>query len=367
MSNAPLASVRVLDLTRLLPGPLLTCWMADLGAEIVKLEDPNGGDYTRSLSPEMFAILNRNKKSIRMDLKQPEARDRFLQLVGDFDVVIEQFRPGIMDQWGCGYEAMKAANPKLVVCAITGYGQTGPYKDLAGHDMNYCAIAGALDQIGAAGGPPVQGNYQIADIAGGSLSAGLGILSAVIRARATGEGGFVDISMTDCTFGMQIVPLSTVRTLGQSLPRGSDMLNGGLPNYSTYECKDGRYAALGSLEPKFWFNFCKAVGDPELTKMPITPGPGGAKAREQVAELFKTRTRDEWMELLKDADCCFMPVLKPEEAMQDPHIQSRGLVVNDPDGKPQYLCPIKISGHESALHQAAPELGAHDAEILGDH
>ena len=365
MSTAPLSSVRVLDLTRLLPGPLLTCWLADLGAEVVKLEDPNGGDYTRSLSPEMFAVLNRNKKSIRMDLKNPEHRDRFLAMANDYDVVIEQFRPGVMDKLGCGYEALKAVNPKLVVCAITGYGQTGPYKDLAGHDMNYCAIAGALDQIGPAGGAPVQGNFQIADIAGGSLSAGLGILSAVIRARDTGEGGFVDISMTDCAFGMQVVPLSTVRTLGQSLPRGGDMLNGGLPNYSTYECKDGLYAALGALEPKFWFNFCAAVGDPALTKLPITPGPGGAKARAQVADLFRTKTRAEWMELLKDADCCFTPVLKPEEAQQDPHLIARGMIVTDPDGKPQYPCPIKISGHENGLREAAPALGAHEAEILG--
>ena len=365
MSTAPLASVRILDLTRLLPGPLLTCWLADLGAEVVKLEDPNGGDYTRSLTPEMFAAVNRNKKSIRMDLKNPEQRDRFLELAKDFDVVIEQFRPGVMDKLGCGYEALKAVNPKLVVCAITGYGQTGPYKDLAGHDMNYCAIAGALDQVGTDGGPPIQGNFQIADIAGGSLSAGLGVLSAVIRARATGEGGFVDISMTDCTFSMQVISLGTVRTLGQSMPRGNDMLNGGLPNYSVYECLDGKYAALGALEPKFWFNFCKAVGDPALAKLSIAPGPSGAAGRQTVIDLFKTKTRADWMELLKDADCCFTPILTPEEAQQDAHIQARGLVITGPDGKPQYACPIKISGHENILREPAPALGAHEAEILG--
>lgn len=365
MSTAPLESVRVLDLTRLLPGPLLTCWLADLGAEVVKLEDPKGGDYTRTMSPEMFAVVNRNKKSIRLDLKQADDRDKFLEIVKDFDIIIEQFRPGLMDRWGCGYEAIKAVNPKAVVCAITGYGQTGPYRDLAGHDMNYCAIAGALDQVGQDGGPPTLSNFQVADIAGGSLSAGVGVLAALTRARATGEGGFVDISMTDCTFGMQVVALGTVRTMGHSMPRGSDMLSGGLPNYNVYACKDDKYVALGALEPKFWFNFIKGANEPELAKLSIAPGPAGAKARETVAAVFRKRDRAEWLELLADADCCIAPVLKPEEAQQDPHLQARGMIVQDSDGKPQYPCPIKISGHENRMRETAPALGSHDSEILG--
>ncbi|HXG28711.1 MAG TPA: CaiB/BaiF CoA-transferase family protein, partial [Nevskiales bacterium] len=252
MSNPLLSGIRVLDLSRLLPGPFCTLYLAQLGAEVIKIEEPDGGDYTRAMSPELFQLVNRGKKSVTLDLRRAEDVALFKRMVAQADVVLDSFRPGVMERLGCGYETLKAINPRLVYAALTGYGHTGPYRDKAGHDMNYRGYAGELEQNGGSGGAPATGNFQVADLAGGALTCAIGILAAVIGARASGEGAFVDVAMLDGTLALQAVALGTLRAHGRVQPRGEDMLSGALPNYSLYKCRDGKYLAVGALEPKFF-------------------------------------------------------------------------------------------------------------------
>ncbi len=363
MNNSLLAGVKVLDLSRLLPGPHCTMLLAQLGAEIIKIEEPNGGDYARSLSAEMFAVVNRGKQSLTLDLRKPEGVALLKQLVADADVLLESFRPGVMDKLGCGYETLKAINPKLVFAALTGYGQSGPYRDRAGHDMNYCGYAGALDQIGNADSGAVLSNTQIADLAGGSLTCAVGILAAVIGARTSGHGAFVDSAMLDGTLALQVVALSTLRTAGKTLPRGSDMLTGGLPNYNLYECADGKWFALGSLEMKFWQSFCERAGRPDLGKRPIAPGKLAQEVQAEVAALFKTRTRDEWEEALASADACTSGIYTLEEALQNEQVLARGMV-ETVDGKPAIGAPLQFRDAAAVKTADAPGLGEHTQAIL---
>jgi crotonobetainyl-CoA:carnitine CoA-transferase CaiB-like acyl-CoA transferase len=315
------------------------------------------------MTDEMFQVLHRNKRGMTLDLRKPAAREVLKRLVRDADILVDSFRPGVMGELGVGYEVLKAENPKLVFCALTGYGQDGPYRDRAGHDNNYLGYAGVLDQIGKRGGPAVLSNVQIADLAGGGLTAVVGILAAVIRARATGQGGFVDISMLDGSLALQVVSLSTQRTVGQSKSRGDDMLSGAIPNYDVYPCKDGKYFILGSLEPKFWQAFCKAVGRPELGNRPLSAGPAVEGLRKEVAELFLTRTRDEWNELLHEHDACATPLLSLEESMQNEQVRARNMVVEF-KGKPLLACPIKLDGYQFEVTRPAPKLGEHTREVL---
>ena len=262
--NPLLSGLSVLDLSRLLPGPFCSLYLAQLGATVIKIEEPGTGDYARLLSPEMFALVNRGKKSITLDLKKPEDVAKLHALAKTADVVLESFRPGVMDKLGCGYAALKAINPRLVFCALTGYGQDGPWRDKAGHDLNYCGYAGALDQTGAADAAPAMSGFQIADLAGGALTAALGIVAAAMGAKASGEGCFVDAAMLDGTLALQTTTLSTLRAVGEAAARGSDMLSGALPNYAVYETADGQHIAMGALESKFFMAFCKAVERPDL-------------------------------------------------------------------------------------------------------
>ncbi|HWW04819.1 CaiB/BaiF CoA-transferase family protein [Collimonas sp.] len=362
MANPLLSGIRVLDLTRLLPGPFCSFYLAQLGAEVIKLEEPQGGDYARLLAPELFTLVNRGKKSVTLDLRQPEALAVLKKMVAQADVLIESFRPGVMDKLGCGYQELKAINPRLVYAALTGYGQTGPYKDRAGHDMNYCAYAGLLDQTGAADGAPVLSNFQSADLAGGALTCALGILAAVIGARASGQGSMVDVGMLDGTLALQALSLATIRTLGESRARGSDMLSGALANYSIYTCADGKHVAMAALEPKFFFNFCKAVGRPDLAAMPLAPGPDGAALRSALEVLFKTRSRDEWELLLADRDCCISGIYTPQEALENPQVKARGLIRME-DGKPVADLPIKFSD-APGVSGTCPALGADTSSVL---
>ncbi|AMO94212.1 coA-transferase III family protein [Collimonas fungivorans] len=362
MANPLLSGIRVLDLTRLLPGPFCSLYLAQMGAEVVKLEEPQGGDYARMLSPELFTLVNRGKKSVTLDLRQPEAVAVLKVMVAQADVLIESFRPGVMDKLGCGYQELKIINPRLVYAALTGYGQTGPYKDRAGHDMNYCAYAGLLDQSGAAGGPPALSNFQSADLAGGALTCALGILAAVIGARASGHGTMVDVGMLDGTLALQALSLATVRTLGASAARGGDILSGGLANYSIYACADGKHVAMAALEPKFFLNFCKAVGRPDLAALPLAPGPDGAALRSALEVLFKARSRDEWELLLADRDCCVSGIYTPQEALDNPQVKARGLVRMD-DGKPLPDLPIKFSDAAGTTGDC-PALGSDTSSVL---
>lgn len=363
MNNPLLQGLTVLDLSRLLPGPYCALTLAQLGATVIKVEEP-AGDYTRLLSPELFALVNRGKQSITLDLKQPADQARLHALVRSADVLLESFRPGVMDKLGCGYETLKGINPRLVYCALTGYGQTGPLRDAAGHDMNYCGYAGVLDQTGAAGGPPTLSNFQIADLAGGALTAALGILAAVHGARGSGQGCFVDAAMLDGTLALQAVTTATQRTLGRANPRGADMLSGALPNYSTYACADGKYLAVGALEQKFFLAFCAAVGRPDLAKSKLAPGPGGEATRAAMAELIASKTRDQWAVELARADCCVTPILTPDEALQGEQVQARGLV-EQVGGKPALGAALVFDGERPAPLAEAPKLGADNLRLLG--
>ncbi len=361
--NPLLSGVRVLDLSRLLPGPFCTLYLAQMGAEVIKIEEPNGGDYAR-LSPELFNQINRAKKSVTLDLRKADDVHAFKQLVATADVVLESFRPGVMDKLGCGYEELRQINSRLVYAALTGYGQTGPYRDRPGHDINYRGYAGELDQTGLAGGTPAAGNFQVADLAGGALTCAVGILGALIGARASGVGSFVDVSMTDGTLALQVLALATTRSTGQALPRGSDMLSGALPNYGAYACADGKYLAVGALEPKFFSRMCQLLQRPDLLKKPQGFGAAGAELRQELAKLFKTRSRDEWEQLLAGEDSCVSAVLTPQEALQDEHFRARGMIVEE-GGKPAFNLPIQFS-NAFVRGGRSPGLGEHTAEVVGN-
>jgi len=361
-TNPLLSGIRILDLTRLLPGPFCTLYLAQMGADVIKVEEPQGGDYARSLAPELFALVNRGKKSVALDLRRPEAVAIFKKMAEGADVVIESFRPGVMDRLGCGYAELSAVNPRLVYAALTGYGQTGPYKDRAGHDMNYCGYAGVLDQTGVSGGAPALSNVQMADLAGGALTCALGILAAVIGAKASGTGTLVDVSMLDGTLALQVMALATVRTLGHAHARGNDMLTGGLPNYSVYACADGKNVAMAALEPKFFLEFCRVVNRPDLARMPLAPGEGGAALRAELSALFMTKSRDEWESMLGDEDCCVSAIYTPEEALGNAQVRARGMVETSA-GKPALGMPIHFSC-ASVTGGESPALGADTRAVL---
>ena len=268
-TTGPLQGIRILDLTRLLPGPLATMLMADMGAEVIKIEDPNAPDYVRNFPPYQngeslnYLSLNRSKRSVLLDYRTDEGRATFFDLVKTADVVIEQFRPGYLANLGLGYEAARVHNPLIIYVSVTGYGQTGPYAHLAGHDINYVGLSGVLGMTGEADGPPVQAGVQLADIAGGSYMAVIGTLAALTARQQQGVGQHVDVSMTDGAMPLlQSVFAMHVGQMAEAV-RGSAPLSGGLPNYGVYPCQDGRYVALGTLEPKFWTKFCRLVEKPD--------------------------------------------------------------------------------------------------------
>jgi crotonobetainyl-CoA:carnitine CoA-transferase CaiB-like acyl-CoA transferase len=360
----PLAGIRILDLTRLLPGPVATLHLADLGADVIKIEDPQVGDYARTLGTGQgadsayFRMINRNKRGLLLDLKKPAGVEVFLRLAETADVIVESFRPGVVDKLGVGYAAVTAVNPKIAYCSISGYGQDGPYKDLAGHDINYLGYAGVLDQIGREGGDPALPNFQIADLLGGALTAAMGILAVVLEAQRSGRGRYIDVAMTDSVLAHTYFSMLRLNDAGHSLPRGSDLLSGGLPCYAAYRCADGRYMAVGALEGKFWKTCCALLGQPAWSERQWDAG-----LRSEVAALFATRTRDDWAKLFAAVDCCVTPVLTPEEAVDDAQITARGMVLRD-DGLTQFAPPLKLSDHEFTIRQAAPKAGEHSAEIL---
>jgi alpha-methylacyl-CoA racemase len=360
----PLAGIRILDLTRLLPGPVATLHLADLGADVIKIEDPQVGDYARTLGTGQgadsayFRMINRNKRGLLLDLKKPAGVEVFLRLAETADVIVESFRPGVMDKLGVGYAAVTAVNPKIAYCSISGYGQDGPYKDLAGHDINYLGYAGVLDQIGREGGDPALPNFQIADLLGGALTAAMGILAVVLEAQRSGRGRYIDVAMTDSVLAHTYFSMLRLNDAGHSLPRGSDLLSGGLPCYAAYRCADGRHMAVGALEGKFWKTCCALLGQPAWSERQWDAG-----LRSEVAALFATRTRDDWAKLFAAVDCCVTPVLTPEEAVDDAQITARGMVLRD-DGLTQFAPPLKLSDHEFTIRQAAPKAGEHSAEIL---
>jgi alpha-methylacyl-CoA racemase len=356
--NTLLAGVRVIDLSRLLPGPYCSLLLAQYGAEVIKIEEPQGGDYARSLEPQLFEIVNRGKRSLTLDLRKVEDVDALASLVGSADVLLESFRPGVMDRLGCGYSTLRARNPRLVYAALTGYGQYGPLRDAASHDLNALAVSGVLDQIGSAGRPPALSNLPIADLAAGALHCASAILAAVIGARSSGAGAYIDASLLDGSFALNLMAMAAIRRDGHAPPRGADLLSGALARYAVYECADGGYIALAALEPKFWAAFCTAVERPDLAA-----DAGSERIAAELQALFRTRTRDQWDALLGAADCCACAVLTPEEAMRHPQLVARGMV-EQAAGGPASACAVKFVDARVPQLADAPKLGEANRELL---
>ena len=368
-----LAGIRVLDLSRMLPGPFASMMLGDLGAEVIKVEEPTVGDPTRQSRPALgkqsaaFLQVNRNKKSIALDLKQREARDIFLQLAATADVILEQFRPGVVDRLGIGYEAVKPVNPRLIYCALTGFGQSGPHRDRSGHDMNYLALAGVLGLTTDESGKPVIPGVQVADLAGGMVAA-FAILAALMARERTGRGQYVDVSMFDVMLSMLAVPAAH-HFAGHTVDVGGKYaLTGAYPFYNVYATSDGKYMTLGALEPKFWANFCRAVGREELIARQFDDGERRNQLFAEVSAIFKTRTQGEWVELMRDADCCCEPVLSMTEAFAHAQTTVREMVTHITTSGGEQIAqlgpPYKLSDTPPQMHAVAPALGEHSDELL---
>lgn len=372
--DRPLAGIRVLDLTRLLPGPMCTLHLADMGADVIKVEDPGAGDYARWIGRRArvnsldFLAMNRNKRAINLDLKHPAGAALFLRLAETADVVVEGFRPGVADRLGVGYAAVAAVNPRAVYCSITGYGQTGPLADKAGHDVNYLALSGALDQTGAAGGPPAIGNFQIGDLAGGTLTAAMSICAALVGTQRTGRGRHLDVAIADAVLTHMVIAAATLAGEGATAPRGRDKLTGGLPCYGVYATADGRWLAVGALEPKFWVQVCAALGRPDLADRGHLEGDAGELVRAEVAAVIASRPLAHWADLFAPLDCCVTPVLTLEEAMESAHALARGLVVTHehPVEGPvrQFAPPVRMGAGPVAVDRPAPMQGEHTDAVL---
>jgi alpha-methylacyl-CoA racemase len=391
----PLEGIKVLDLSRLLPGGFCSLLLADFGADVLKVEDTGAGDYIR-LSPPyidgaedsaksaLFLSLNRNKRSIRLDLKSEGGREALLALVRESDVVLESFRPGVLDRLGVGYERMREVNPGIVYCAITGYGQTGPKRDAAGHDMNYLGLVGLLGLTGERGGEggdggPVQSAGQIADLGGGALMGAFGILAALHERDGTparqghpgrkgsGEGQIVDVSMADGALSWLAMVAAAYFADGAVPRRGELLLAGSVICYRPYECADG-WVSLGALEPKFWQAWCRGVGREDLIEKQFEHP--GSEAHGQVVEIFKARPRAEWEAFAREHDCCLEPILELDEALSSELVREREMVVEiDQPGaeRPvrQLGIPVKLTrtpGQHARL--PGPTLGEHTEEVL---
>jgi len=372
--DAPLAGVRVLDLTRLLPGPMCTLHLADLGADVVKVEDTGEGDYARTLSATpaarassmtaWYRAINRNKRSIAIDLKMPSGHAAFMALARTADVIVEGFRPGVVRKLRVDYESVCADNPRIVYCALSGYGQTGPRAASAGHDINYLGYSGTLEYTGARDGPPTLSNLQIADLLGGAASAAIGILGALFGAARTGRGRHVDVAMADAVLAHQIFLLGALEDAGAVAPRGCDLLTGGVPCYGVYATRDGRFLAVGALEEKFWRTLCEALQQPELVPLQFATGAEGERTRGMLEAIFASATLAQWRERLERVDCCVTPVLTFEEALADAQFAARGMTLRRPDGTRQYAPPFKLSPPSFAVVRDAPRHGEHTDEVL---
>jgi crotonobetainyl-CoA:carnitine CoA-transferase CaiB-like acyl-CoA transferase len=368
-----LAGLRVLDLTRLLPGPFCTLMLADLGADVIKIEEP-GGDPARYYPPlqgdtgSLFLLVNRNKRSLTLDLKTDEGRQRMLQLVERSDVLVESFRPGVMDRLGLSYAVLAERNPRLIYASLSGFGQAGPYRDRPAHDLNYLALAGVLGYNVDAAGHPFPPAVQVADLGAGTFGA-VAILAAVIARQQTGQGQAVDVSLYGSAVAWLPTLIASLFATGTAVPPGEPMLAGGLAQYDVYATADGRYVTLGALEPKFLANFLNAVGQPELIALAAT-AQGRHRLREALRGLFATRTLAEWTAALAGVETCFAPVNTLAEAVDDPQAQALGMFTSVEHPRlgslPQLAPPFAFSATPAAIRRPPPDLGEHNAEILAE-
>lgn len=379
----PLDGIKVLDLTRLLPGEYCLMMLADFGAEVIKVEDTGKGDYSRWKHPlfsnamvddtisAYFAALNRNKKSMKLNLKDPAGKEIFLKLTGNADVVLESFRPGVMDRLGVGYEILKKINPALIYCALSGYGQDGPYRLKPGHDSNYLGIAGVLGMQGVRGGPPIMSGIQIADVCGGGQMSFEGILLSLLARAKTGKGQFVDISMLD--FSVSLLAQHAGNFFGDGEePRRSEMnLNGGYACFNIYKAGDGKYIVLAALEDKFWEQFCIAIKKEHFIKDIMADLPRQLEIMAELQSLFEQKSCAEWMEFFEKVDTCITPVNNLQEAFSDPQVLHRkmlqSLTYQSAHGKKtikQVGIPIKLSETPGSLRMGPPRFGQHTDEVL---
>ena len=369
-----LTGLKMLDLTRLLPGPYCSLLLADMGMDVLKIEDLEMGDYMRQMGPirkqdsAFFLALNRNKKSMKLNLKVNEGREIFYKLIHSYDIVLEGFRPGVMDRLGFGYEELKKRNPRVILCSLSGYGQDGPLRERSGHDINYIGLGGILELIGPARGGPVIPGIQIADIGGGGMMAAIAILAAIVHRNKAGKGQYLDISMLDGVISWLSIHAGKY-FMDKELPhRGEMVLSGRYACYQIYPTKDERYMSLGALEPKFWMNFCEAIGQREFILNQFSEGEEQHRMIEAIQQLFKTKTQKEWVDVFKNMDACCEPILTFEEVFQHPQVLHRQMVKDfehPVEGKNRQVgTPIKSFPDSREVDIRPPLWGEHTLEVL---
>jgi crotonobetainyl-CoA:carnitine CoA-transferase CaiB-like acyl-CoA transferase len=367
-----LNGIRVLDLTTLYPGPLATMMLADLGAEVIRIEHPDHPDKVHLLPPFLgkesaaYLALNRSKRSLALDIRKDAGREVFFDLVRKADVVAEQFRPGVIDVMGIGYDQAATFNPRVIYLSITGFGQDGPYRQKAAHDINYISLTGLLSQVKKDNQPVLPG-FQLADVAGGSYMALIACMVALWHREKTGKGQRVDVAMADAVLPLLTLQLSQYWG-SQGVGQVINPFDGSFPFYGVYECADGKPVSLGALEPKFWSNFCKMVDRPEWLPSQFATGEEGARVRGEVAALFKQKTRDEWLKLAEVHDICLSEIHELEDLERDPQLRSRQMIIETEQGGGLKLkgvgVPIKFSDSQPDKPEPAPMIGEDSIEIL---
>jgi len=370
----PLEGIHVLDCTRLLPYQYCSLILSDLGAEVLKIEEPREGDYSRwgdrsrSYESTAFAMANRNKKSMKLNLKDERGKEIFKKLIFSYDVLVESFRPGVMERLGLGYEALCRLQPDIVYCSATGYGQHGPYATRAGHDINYLGISGILRCTGEHTGRPVIPGIPIGDMAGGGIFTALAIIAALLGRERTGEGQYIDVAQTDVLTSLNLLNIAEALAQQKGQKARPYNLRGASLCYNTYMTRDGKYMALGALEEKFWRNFCKAVGKEEWISNHLAPYEEGNETTEALKALFAGKTQKEWNDLFENVDTCLTPVLRPEDTLNDSHLRARETIteMDDPQrGETvQIGFPAKFSEELNLKRSPAPSFGQHTKDLL---
>ncbi|MCB1190761.1 MAG: CoA transferase [Leptospiraceae bacterium] len=371
--DLPLKGVQVVDLSLLLPGPLCSMYLADMGAEVIKIENPRAKDPTRVMFqsptgiPYLYLMVNRNKKAITLNLKKEKAKEVLFKLLENADILLEGFRPDALDGMGIGYEVLKQKFPRLIYCGIYGYGSTGPYKDMAGHDANYLALSGLLDQIGSKNSPSLAG-FQLADIGGGTLTALVSILAALYSREKTGKGQKIDVSMMESS--LQFLSLYAGIFLSNNIPpeRGNELLSGKIPNYNIYETKEGRFVCLGALEERFFKTFLRQIGQEDLLERYPLQEENFEILKAKLKEFFSSKTLGDLQVLFQNPDCCLTPIKNLKEVMEDKHLLERGMIysVDHPTygNIVQFAPPFRFSDAICKYNTHPPEHGEHNMEIL---
>lgn len=370
-----LDGISVLDLSRLAPGPYCSMLLGDLGADVVLVEAPP--EFLRSRSVDnndalaerrrAYNALGRNKRSIVINLREPDGRHILHQMCKDVDVVLEGFRPGVVSRLGADYQTISDINPRVVYCSISGYGQSGPYRDIVGHDINYISTGGALGLIGRPGQKPSIPQNLIADLAAGGLMAAFSITSALLSRERSGHGQYIDISMSDGVLYLLAMAASSVLSGGPVPSPGEGSLSGASPHYDIYETADGKWLSIGAGEPHFWSNLCKAVGREDFIPLQSDTA-RHHEIRQHLIETFSSKTRDQWFEELKAVDICVAPVYALDEALSDPHNLARQMVVELNDSRSGTVSQIgigpKFSETPGQIRTTAPTPGEHTDHVL---